>query len=227
MPTKVVTIQQMPAWSYSRLSTYTDCPRKAKYKFLDKLEEPGSSALERGSAIHKLAEEYANGRLKTLPAELKAFKAEFEYVKKVLPVTEQQWAFDKDWVESDWFAKNTWARMVVDLYYTEPKDDSKLVIIDHKTGKINPAHKEQLGLYALGGMCKDEKIQKVEVKLWYLDHGEEVAEMFVRSADFTGLKAHWNKAVKPMMSDKKFAPRPGNACKWCHFKKNNGGPCEY
>ena len=44
-------------WSYSRLTTWEQCPLKAKLKYIDGLKEPGSPAMDRGTAIHKDAEE--------------------------------------------------------------------------------------------------------------------------------------------------------------------------
>ena len=39
------------------------------------------------------------------------------------------------------------------------------------------------------------------------------------------LKALWEQNVKPMFKDEIFAPLPSYMCRWCHFRKDNGGPC--
>ena len=41
-------------WSYSRLSCFEKCPKQAEFKFVKKLKEPGSPAMDRGKHIHKL-----------------------------------------------------------------------------------------------------------------------------------------------------------------------------
>jgi hypothetical protein len=37
----------------------------------------------------------------------------------------------------------------------------------------------------------------------------------------------WEDKTRPMLNDTIFAPKPGNACRWCHWKKSNGGPCKF
>ena len=43
-------------WSHSRLSTYESCPKKAYYRYVEKLTEEQHPAAERGVRIHDLAE---------------------------------------------------------------------------------------------------------------------------------------------------------------------------
>ena len=229
MPTpakKVIPIKQISAWSFSRYSTYVSCPRKAKYTIIDRLSQPGSAAMDRGTAIHKLAEDFALKRLKKLPAELALFKEEFMALKKEKSVIcEEQWAFTKDWDPcgwSDW--NNAWCRVKMDCAYV--RSDNVLVIIDHKTGKIKDDHKEQLSLYALAGLVMYPDVVGVEAKLWYLDAGEEVTESW-DAEQYESLKKLWAKKVKAMLSDKTYKPKPGVACRWCHFRKGNDGPCEF
>ena len=78
MATKRLPPRQFTSWSFSRYMDWRGCPAKAKYKHLDKLAEPPNAAMERGSMIHKLAEDYTLGVLKRIPAELKAFADEFK-----------------------------------------------------------------------------------------------------------------------------------------------------
>ena len=40
-------------WSYSRLSCYEKCPKQAEFKFIKKIKEPGSPAMDRGKDMHK------------------------------------------------------------------------------------------------------------------------------------------------------------------------------
>lgn len=228
MPTvakKVVSLKQISAWSFSRYSTYISCPRKAKYSIIDRLKEPGSPAMDRGSAIHKLAEDFSMKRLRKLPEELNLFKEEFTLLKKQNVICEEQWAFNKEWVPcswSDW--EQAWCRVKMDCAYVD--GESNLVIIDHKTGKIRDSHKEQLSLYALAGFLMYPDVISVVAKLWYLDAGEEVTESWTYH-QVDELKKTWGKKVKSMLGDKTFKPKPGVACRWCHFRKDNGGPCEF
>ena len=41
-------------WSYSRLSCFEKCPKQAEFKFIKKIKEPGSAAMDRGKDIHNM-----------------------------------------------------------------------------------------------------------------------------------------------------------------------------
>lgn len=215
--------QQITAWSFSRWQTYQDCPLKAKFKFIDKLPEPGSPAMDRGSAIHKLAEDFTGGKIKALPPELIKFKDEFKQLKKLKPRAEEQWAFNAGWGATGWFDKDAWLRVKMDAYYLE---NFKMGLIDHKTGKVKEDHITQLGLYALAGFKKFPEIDTAVASLWYLDHGEMVSREYARE-QMAGLQKEWARMSKPMLNDTKFLPKPGNSCRWCHFSKSKGGKCKY
>jgi len=55
--------KMITSWSNSRYNTYEQCPRKAKYQFLDKLPTKGGAPLRRGSDIHSLCEHIIKGDL--------------------------------------------------------------------------------------------------------------------------------------------------------------------
>lgn len=228
-PKPTVTARRMLAWSYSRFNDYRQCPYKACCKHVLKMKEPGSPALDRGSAIHKLAEQFAKAK-KTAkcPEELYCFEEEFRELQKINVVVEEQWAFTSTWDETGWFDADAWCRVVVDCAFVSKKRNY-LVIIDHKTGKLNEAHLGQLSLYALAGMLKYPTVDGVDVRLWYLDHGIEMPEeetVYTR-VDIPRLKKEWEKNVKAMMADTVFKAKPNSNCKYCHFSKAKGGPCKF
>jgi RecB family exonuclease len=234
MATKVIPIKQITAWSFSRYSDYKKCPALAKYKHIDKLKEPGSAAMDRGTAIHKLAEDYTLGKIKALPPELLSFKPEFAAVKKLKSkMVEEQWAYKADWSPAAWNDwSGAWLRVKMDLAFI--RDDNTLVVIDHKTGKFRPeqheAYVEQLELYAAAGFVQCPDVLAVEPRLWYIDEGldwppEDTKPYLAKDAK--KLRTTWEKRVKPMLNDTTFAPKPGDACRWCHFRRSNGGPCKF
>ena len=219
--------KQITAASYSRHHAYTQCPFRAKLKYIDKLEEPTGPPLIRGSKIHKLAEDYVTARIGVrVPDELKTFSDEFKALRKLKqPVlVEIQWAFKKDWSECTWFDYETYCRVMLDAVVTNK--DGSMQIIDYKTGKVREEQKEQLELYAIAGLIMFPEVESISAEFWYLDHGVEIKETYHRK-DLKKMQKKWDKNFRPMLNDKQFAPRPGNACRWCHFKKANGGPCEF
>lgn len=216
--------KQITSWSYSRFATYEECPAKAKYKFIDKLPEPPSPAMERGNQIHKLAEEYTKGNIKKLPQELIQFKEEFELLRESKPIVEETWAFTSKWhitTWNDW--QNCWLRVKTDAACVE---DDWLYVIDHKTGKKRDGYDAQLNLSALAGMLIFPKVKFVSTQLWYLDSGEQVTKDY-NAEEMPQLMLDWVKKTRAMLSDTRFAPKPGNGCRWCPFSKSKGGPCKF
>lgn len=219
---------QITAWSFSRLQDYRKCPRFAMLKHVNGQKEPGNDAMARGSRIDQAITDYIDGKAKTLTPEAVSFKAEFTELRKRKAVTQEQWAFNKNWEQVDWFSKDAWCRIKTDVYLFSLESNS-LLIVDNKTGKLNPVHEEQVKLYAVGGLITFPTVDVVDPRLWYTDQGVEMPDKAVlyKREDLPALKKYWEKETKSMLNDKRFAPKPSNACRWCHFRKENGGPCEF
>lgn len=229
----------LTSWSYSRYTLYSQCPAKFKYSVLDKLPEPKGDALVRGAHIHTLAETYLKGAVRTLPAELKLFGDDFKRLKakrKKDPesvIVEDNWAFTNSWGPSRWDDwKNCWLRVKLDV---AERTGNQVVITDYKTGKYRPdnitQYEEQGELYVTGALQVFSSIPdlRVSARLVYLDAGKVYPEKPVEYTldQLPVLKKNWMARVKPMFADKKFAPRPNQFCKWCSFRKDNGGPCKF
>ena len=233
-------VKKITAWSFSRYSDYQQCPLKAKLKHLDKISEPPSPAMARGSQIHALAEDFIKSKIKALPPELKMFSDEFkvlrkQYKKKVHGmVVEDNWSFTKDWEETQWDDwVNCWVRIKLDCAHHE--GDDIMIITDWKTGKFREESKdeyvEQLELYALAALLLHEHIRIVKPRLVYLDIGVVYPpigyELEFTRDDIPKLKKKWGNRTKKMMSDTIFAPKPNDKCKWCWYGQSGkikGGP---
>jgi CRISPR/Cas system-associated exonuclease Cas4 (RecB family) len=237
MPTPAV--QQIKAWSFSRYMDWLACPAKAKYKHVLRMKEPGSPAMERGTDIHKKAENYVKGDLRTLPTELKLFEKEFKQLRKEKTIqVEAEATFRKDWTLTKWDDwTGAWVRAKIDVKYINVKHNA-LVVIDHKTGKFREEKNEeyllQLDLYGTIGLAAEPTVDVVSPRLWYLDQGriypdpaqgEDELEFFRK--DEEKLRKKWLARVSPMLNDTTFKPTPGAACTYCHFRKSNNGPCNY
>ena len=248
---RLVQIEPIQAWSYSRYQKYEQCPQLAKYLYVDKKREPDSAAGQKGTRIHALAALVATGKLpppdrdtapfmqelqqvlksKKLPVELETFEEEFAGLRKQRVECEAEWAFKKDWAPTGWFDRDAWLRIKVDAHYLEVKKtgalrNTKVIIIDHKSGKIYEDHALQRSLYALGAFIMYPDATEVEAAHWYLEQGHEDRDSWHRN-QLEALKEEWLKRTKAMLSDTTFAPRVGGYCRWCYFRKGNGGPCQY
>ena len=211
------------AWSFSRLKDYESCPAKAKYKHVDRLDTgPAGPALQRGSAIHKDAEDYLKGKVKALPESLKYLKAEYASLRKRKATAEGQWAFTAEMQPTDWFGPQAWLRVVVDACVVNA---TKVTISDLKTGKVYQDHEDQLSLYAWAGFAAYSGVKKIETELLYSDLGE-VATSEYSDKDIPALDKYWRSRSAPMLSEYQFKPTPSRgACRWCDFAQSRGGPC--
>lgn len=211
-------------WSYSRLTTWEQCPLKAKLKYIDGLKEPGSPAMDRGTAIHKDAEDFVTGACDELPESLKLFYKQFAVLRGAKAECELEWGFTASWEPTSFFAKDAWCRMKTDVSYSpRPKVRS---VIDHKTGKIYESHKDQLGLYAVGEFIMHPEVEVVIAQDWYLDQ-DAANELEFQRAELPMMKGMWEDRVEPMFKATDFPPKANFTCKWCAFRKAAGGPCVF
>lgn len=241
---KKIPVKQITSWSFSRYNAYKQCPLKAKLKFIDKLQEPKTEALKRGSAVHDECEAYIKGKSNELPESAKHFGRLFRRLKKKYSqiingmVVEDNWSFTKAWEQTRWDDwANCWVRIKLDCAELQC-EGKELRIMDWKTGKYredkNEEYIEQLELYALAALLIFEEVNLVRPVLVYLDEGKEYPteeDLFFTRKDVNQLKEKWERRVEPMLNDTIFAPRPNNFCRFCHFRKDNaangGGQCEY
>jgi hypothetical protein len=245
---KLVTLD---SWSYSKLGTYETCPRQAKYKYIDKLPEPGekSPALQHGTRVHALAAAWVTKKLpdftawdgkellqykdeltaviksKKIPEELARFEQEFKVLIKARAQCEEMWNFDRQWnlLGAKWNPR-TWLRVKVDVHFF---DKQKIVhIIDWKTGKVNPEHAAQRSIYAIGGLTYYPDALGARIVHAYLDQGVEQFDEWPAS-DLEKLQAQWSKKTTALLSDTSFIATPSpSACRWCAFRADKNGPCE-
>lgn len=219
-----MTKNPVTSWSYSAYSLYEQCPLKYKLIKIDKMKEPQSPHLERGNRIHKEAEEYLVGVRQDIPESCAKFADLLPDLKASDPYCEQEWAFNKDWSRGQWRDwKGCWLRVKTDVCAVDGSDG---LIIDFKTGKKYDENIAQVELFALAGMHVHPTVKNWDIRLWYLDSGDEVQFERNRSTK-DRMKHEWQERIGPMFADTVFAPRPNKFCRWCHFRKSNGGPCSH
>ena len=220
------------AVSHSRMKTHEGCPRKAMYKFIDKLQEPGNDAMNRGLEVHKELENWllcVNGKkyegTGTAPRGkvydvIRGDVSDYSrYRYEVNP--EQQVAFDKEWNVCDWFGANAWMRVVFDLAATSPCKNH-IFIGDYKTGKVYDDHDQQADLYAVAGYQMGAA--SVDVAFYYIDQNQVQRYTYDRD-ELEQLVSVVEARAAQVTEDRIFATNPSWRCKYCHFRKENGGPC--
>lgn len=222
------------AVSHSRMKTHESCPRKAKYKFIDRLKEPGNEAMERGLKLHKELENWMkNGTpIPRTPIYNKIREHISDFYNcgesatnpvKYIVKAEQQAAFDKDWNPCDWFAANAWMRVVYDYSAWSPCG-THATLGDYKTGKIYDDHDQQADLYALSAFKSGAK--RVDVYFYYLDQNV-VQPYHYEERELPSLEAAVAERADKVTSDRVFPTNPSWRCRYCHFRRENGGPCAH
>lgn len=226
-------VERLVAWSYSRWKDYEKCPFYCKCKHVLRMREPDNPAMANGTIVHQLSEQHVRGVLKKFPPELKGFAEEFKILRANKALTEQEWAFDKDYIQVSWFSQAAWLRIKVDAHYLQQERTGRkgvvnttVTIIDYKTGKNHADHAQQRSLYALGGLVMYPDAAVVVAEHWYIDSGEIESDTFA-AKDLPKLKKQWEQRTRAMLNDTSFVPRPGNYCGWCTYSNKKGGPCKF
>lgn len=249
-PTKAVTkftptaklppLAMLTSWSYSVYTSYMKCPLMVCFDKIKRIKiyEPENPAFIKGNMVHKFADGFVTGQgnAKDIIPELKSMKDRLLLFRKLKAQIEPDWSFTKDWIPTkynDW--ANCWLRIKVDAVGVTPKAKkvpALVQIVDWKTGKVYDDHKQQRSLYALGAMqliehgllAGGDQNAKLVVEHAYTDTTQTATEEYTMK-DFKSLKNEWLTRVKQMMSDTRYPAKTGYHCRYCKFRKSNGGPC--
>lgn len=214
--------------SYSALTTFENCPAEYSFSYLSGERIDNSSpASRRGTRLHLACEDFLNGKLPfaQLPVELYPIRDFLSIYKQLEAKAEEVWLVDRDWNiqyphEED---ENTLIKAVVDIHYVL---DGSLYVIDLKSGKEYPEHKDQLQLYAVMGLLKYPDVSQVVTSALYLCGVGEVTT-YTRD-QLEGLKMFWNARALLQINAKSYPATPSaSACRWCAYAKSKSGPCEH
>lgn len=217
-------------WSFSSLSTYEQCPRRLAFKRVDKIDEPSSEAMTRGSEIHDLAERFVRGQEgDEVPPALMKFEKGFLTLKKAfedgIVFCEEEWGFEKDWSQADWRAPECWHQGKLDCFVKNA--DGSALIIDYKTGRKfgnELKHGEQGLTYAIAAFMRYPELDFIKVEFWYLDKGEKLIRQYTRQQALV-FHPQLHQRAKEMTTATDFPARPSlNACRFCFYGKE--GHCK-
>ena len=146
---------------------------------------------------------------------------------------EENWGFDKTWKVVDYFDwNNCWLRIKVDIGWGA-MTGNVVHLRDNKTGKFSEyeveKYMEQLRLYAAGGAARYPHVEEFHVQLLFTDLGIAYppVPLVISRSEALKIQKDFTKRVQPMFNDTRFDPKPNNKCRWCHFRKENNGPCKY
>ena len=231
-------IRRITAWSLSRLQMYEQCPWKAARETIDKVKAPKIKEATEGIDLHKNMELFTKGTAELDP-ELEKLRSYLEYYRQLVAQgrawPELQIAFDQNWRQVAWFAKNAYARVVVDLLVAVNRFTAGAV--DYKTGKFKLAEGYEQGrLYALALFKLKPALTEVRSKYLYSKgwktrdpESDQVVTNYAK--DFgkhvkdeeQSIQIHFEERADRMLTDTIFEPHKGPLCDWC-WHKTNGCP---
>lgn len=206
--------------SYSRLSTFEQCPAKFEALYVEKTcKDEGNPASREGQKVHEALAEYGqNG--KPMPQSLRRHQP---LVDRLLSqegekLFEHQVALDCNRLQTGWFDKNVWLRAVLDVLVL---NEDKAVVIDWKTGKRKP-DPTQLQLFAAVVMTVYPDVQQVRSAYVWLKDGSTDSAVAKRSQ----LESLWDGlnnrlgAVQEAVDIGYFEAKPSGLCRFCPARKN-------
>jgi hypothetical protein len=149
----------MPAWSYTALTSYENCPRRHyETRVAKRVIEPETEQLHWGNRVHNALEARVQSGT-PLPAGMDQWEP---LVAKLVDakgwtLTESQFALTAGRKPASWFSKNAWLRCIVDF---GKLTDTAILALDWKTGNPKP-DTDQLMLFAGVLMAVYPSVEKV------------------------------------------------------------------
>lgn len=202
------------------------------------------TAITRGTHLHKALEEFVKGLDKKwtmadaviLKNVLPMAKALRERFKKGLARAEAALTFARGWTPTRQFSSDVWLRTKADVLDVQDATveitDWKAGGIDKRTGRIrkNNSNDDAMEIYGIAALSAMPSITEAKPRLVYIDGPPK--EMIIERApvkrkDLVKLQRKWDGKVMPIFKDRTFAPLANELCKYCDFRRDNGGPCPY
>lgn len=224
----------VPAWSFSQLKKFEECPYRVYLSKVEKHPEPSSTAAERGTMLHDLAEDYIRGNSgEEVPRELEKLHMQYHELHDAYQANpeqfelEQDWGFTALWQPTGWFAPDIWARMKLDVFWRE---GSSAHIIDHKSGRKfgnELKHSDQGLQYAVGAFKRYPTLEYAKVSFYYFDKGEVMTKAFSRDRAMVFLPRIEQRAfaLTNATQEQLTRPKPSkNNCKFCPHAETGACP---
>ena len=198
----------MPAYSFSRLSTYRQCPRLYKAQYVDKkVVFRETAATQKGVALHKQLQAALDKKQSTPPSVCFVPEKLWTGLVRVGAQAEVKIAINNRKEECDFFADDVWLRGIADVLFVR---DMEAVIVDWKTGRPGFTDRLQADVYgALVYVTRD--IKETSFIYIYTTYDETEA---VKVCGPDALR-RVEEVIAEVEADTEFRPKPGWKCRFC------------
>lgn len=233
-------------WSNSKIDCIKQCPYQFHQKYIVKKKLPSNIDARIGQAVHRALEFVLSGR--TLDASLKFaaeeqqftgtelerfntfttqiqrfFKKANTYKRKhntSMWKMEQRLAVDWECKPLPFFNNNGFLRGVVDLYCTK-KEGSEIIIIDHKTGKMNDFryYQQAFQIYVVLLKAQLPLAKRAKIGINYVKHDSVVFSKNVYDLQDTQyIIDNLIMTLNEITANVDFQEqRVGRLCAWCDY----------
>jgi hypothetical protein len=169
----------IPAWSYSSIKTFDQCPKKYHHlRILKDYKDEDSTATIYGKELHKAAEDYISAGI-PIPPQFGFLSETLEALKRIkgdkhceikLGIAKR----DGKFVPCDFFAKDVWWRGIADLLIIN-EEKQTAYLVDYKTSKnAKYADTKQLDLLAGAIFTHYPKVMEIKSALLFVVSNEIV-----------------------------------------------------
>lgn len=211
------------AHSYSRLSTFENCPAKYDYIYNSKrVKDPGNVHTEYGNRVHEKLEKVGQAGEILTDAHTDPEVAPFlPLVRRLLEqpgekLFEYKMAITPQFEPCEWMAPEVWVRSIADVLVI---NGEYATMLDWKTGKVrqNPT---QMQLFAAMVLTCFPQVERVKTAFVWLNYNDITPVTYARSQ----LNTLWG-ALRPRMEAVEdavalgvFRAKPSGLCPWCPAK---------
>lgn len=212
-----------PAWSYSSITLFDQCPKKYHHlRVIKDIREPESEAMLYGTAVHEAAEKFMRDD-EPIPEKFSFMEP---YLRKLKAIPGEKFCEHKmglkrtseGMVACGFFDKEVWFRGIADLLIVD-RERKEARVIDYKTGKsARYADPKQLALMASCVFFHFPEVERVKSGLLFV-----VSKEFI-PVDFSTRHKHdiFIKLDETLVSRETayatgvFNPKQNFSCKqWC------------
>lgn len=220
----------MIALSWSRYSDYAQCPRKFYLKYIEKsFPEFDNKAphLIRGANLHKQLELYADHLKFPDDVPVPDMSPETEGLKPALQTLyktsvsfspESQISINTEWKQVEWFSKQSYWRLIVDLIAIRA---DHAIVWDYKSGKYQPYAEEcgQLHLTAAAFMSMMPHLEYAQVDYVYLD-AKKAEGIRIERKDVPKIIQIFDERSAKVNAETDWKPTRNEYCQWCDAKQS-------
>ncbi len=214
----------MKNWSLTSLSTYERCGFKYKLKYVERIPEIRSMQASRGVDFHRSVENFLTGAEPKLPPELDFYTEFLTGLKQHEIYPEHKVSLSRDWNPTTW--EDGWFRGVLDLKLIPKEQNQTGFVYDWKTGKPYPDHDDQKTLYSIALFAEQPTLRSVRAVHVYFDSRRNIQKEFHKD-QVHSLRQQWESRVQRLEQNPEFIANPGFHCRWCGYRREIGGPCQF